>query len=114
VFLTSSLSSKCVALHIQKSERRTLDSAGHNRIKEKHYFVFLSECVYSQREAKSLSSSYRCKIPLLSKEGERNGMCQGMFNFRTPVCCFLFLMNPLFLISSWYTGTSEAARCSQD
>ena len=40
---------------------------------------------------------------MLSKEGERNGRCQGMFNFRTPVCCFLFLMNPLFLISSWYT-----------
>ena len=73
MFLTSSLSSKCVALHIQKSERRTLDSAGHNRIKEKHYFVFLSERVYSQREAKSCSSNYRCKIPLLSREGKRSG-----------------------------------------
>ena len=53
MFLISSLSSKGVALHIEKSGRRALDSAGHNRIKEKHYFVFLSERVYSQREAKS-------------------------------------------------------------
>ena len=53
MFLISSLSSKGVALHIEKSERRELDSTGHNRIKEKHYFVFLSERVYSQREAKS-------------------------------------------------------------
>ena len=53
LFPTSSLSSKCVALHIEKSERRELDSTGHNRIKEKHYFVFLSERVYSQREAES-------------------------------------------------------------
>ena len=30
-----------------------------------------------------------------------------MFNFRTPVCCFLFLMNPLFLIISWYTKQVE-------
>ena len=51
MFLTSSLSSKGVAVHIEKSGR-TLDSAGQNRIKEKQYFVFLSECVYSQREAK--------------------------------------------------------------
>ena len=70
MFLTSSLSSKGVDLHIEKSRRRALDSAGHNRIKEKHYFVFLSEHVYSQREAKSRSSNYRCKIPLLSKEGK--------------------------------------------
>ena len=27
--------------------------------------------------------------------------CQGMFNSRIPVCCFLSLLNPLFLISSW-------------
>ena len=27
--------------------------------------------------------------------------CQGMFNSRIPVCCFLSLMSPLFLISSW-------------
>ena len=53
MFLTSSQSSKGVALNIEKSERRTLDSAGRNRIKEKHYFVFLSERVYSQREAES-------------------------------------------------------------
>ena len=26
--------------------------------------------------------------------------CQGMFNSRIPVCCFLSLMSPLFLISS--------------
>ena len=73
MFLISSLSSKGVALHIEKSGRRALDSAGHNRIKEKHYFVFLSERVYSQREAKSCSSNYRCKIPLLSREGKRSG-----------------------------------------
>ena len=42
MFLTSSQSSKGVALHIEKSERRALDSAGQNRIKEKQYFVFLS------------------------------------------------------------------------
>ena len=36
-----------------KYGRRALDSAGQNRIKEKQCFVFLSECVYSQREAKS-------------------------------------------------------------
>ena len=53
MFLISSLSSKGVALHIEKSGRRALDSAGHNRIKEKHYFVFLSEHIYSQTEAKS-------------------------------------------------------------
>ena len=53
MFLTSSQSSKGVALHIEKSERRALDSAGRNRTKEKHYFVFLSERVYSQREANS-------------------------------------------------------------
>ena len=53
MFLTSSLNNKGVALHIEKSGRRALDSAGHNRIKEKHYFVFLFERVYSQREAKS-------------------------------------------------------------
>ena len=44
--------SKGVAVHIEKCGRRALDSAGQNRIKEKQYFVFLSECVYSQREAK--------------------------------------------------------------
>ena len=42
MFLISSLSSKGVALHIEKSGRRALDSAGQNRIKEKQYFVFLS------------------------------------------------------------------------
>ena len=73
MFLTSSLSSKGVDLHIEKSRRRALDSAGHNRIKEKHYFVFLSERVYSQREANGCSSNYRCKLPLLSKEGKRSG-----------------------------------------
>ena len=26
--------------------------------------------------------------------------CQGMFNSRIPVCCFLSLLSPLFLISS--------------
>ena len=72
MFMTSSPSSKGVALHLEKSGR-TLDSTGHNRIKEKHYYVFLSECVYSQREAKSHSRDYRCKIPLLSKEGKRSG-----------------------------------------
>ena len=69
MFLTSSPSSKGVALHLEKSGR-TLDSTGHNRIKEKHYFIFLSERVYSQREAKSRTSNYRCNIPLLSKEGK--------------------------------------------
>ena len=53
MFLTSSLSSKGVAVHIEKPGRRALDSAGQNRIKEKQYFVFISERVYSQREAKS-------------------------------------------------------------
>ena len=33
---------KGVALPLESSGRRTLDSAGHNRIKKKHYFVFLS------------------------------------------------------------------------
>ena len=73
MFLTSSPSSKGVALDLEKSGSRALESAGHNRIKEKHYYVFLSECVYSQREAKSHSRDYRCKIPLLSKEGKRSG-----------------------------------------
>ena len=27
-------------------------------------------------------------------------VCQGMFNSRIPVCCFLSLLSPLFLISS--------------
>ena len=52
MFLTSSPSSKGVALPFEKSGRRALDSAGH-RIKEKRYFVLPSEHVYSQREAKS-------------------------------------------------------------
>ena len=73
MFLTSSPSSKGVALHLEKFGSRALESSGHKRIKEKHYFVFLSECVYSQREAKSCSSNYRCKLPLLSKEGKRSG-----------------------------------------
>ena len=42
MFLTSSLSSEGVALSLEKSGRRALDSAGQNRIKEKQYFVFLS------------------------------------------------------------------------
>ena len=29
-------------MHLEKSGRRALDSAGQNRIKEKQYFVFLS------------------------------------------------------------------------
>ena len=41
MFLISSLSSKGVAFPLESSGRRTLDSAGHNRIKKKHYFVFL-------------------------------------------------------------------------
>ena len=53
MFLTGSASSKGVALHLEKSGSRALESAGHNRIKEKHYFVSLSNRVYSQREAKS-------------------------------------------------------------
>ena len=53
LFLTSSPSSKGVALDLEKSGSRALESAGHNRIKEKHYFVSLSNHVYSQREAKS-------------------------------------------------------------
>ena len=50
MFLTSSLSSKGVALHLEKSGSRALESSGRNRIKEKHYFVFLSKRVYIQRE----------------------------------------------------------------
>ena len=73
MFLTGFLSSKGVALPLEKSGRGASDSAGQNRIEKMHYFVFLSEHVYSQREVKSCSSNYRCKIPLLSKEGERNG-----------------------------------------
>ena len=73
MFLTSSLSSKGVALPLEKSGRGALHSAGQNRIEKKQYFVFLSEYVYSQREAKSCSSNYRCKLPLLSKEGKRSG-----------------------------------------
>ena len=53
MFLTSSPSRKGVALPFEKPGRRALDSAGHNSIKEKHYFVLPSERVYSQREAKS-------------------------------------------------------------
>ena len=48
MFLTSSPSSKGVALGLEQSGRRALASAGHNRIKEKHYLVFLSERVCSQ------------------------------------------------------------------
>ena len=33
---------------------------------------------------------------------------------RKPICCFSFLKGPLFLISSWETGMSRAARSSQD
>ena len=33
---------------------------------------------------------------------------------RNPICYFLFLKGSLFLISSWKTGTSRAARSSQD
>ena len=33
---------------------------------------------------------------------------------KNPICCFLFLKGPLFLISSWKTGTSRAAHSSQD
>ena len=73
MFLTGSLSSKGVALSLEKSGRRALDSVRHNRVKKKHYFVFLSEWVYCQREARSCSSNYRCKIPLLSKEEKRSG-----------------------------------------
>ena len=35
-------------------------------------------------------------------------------HLRNPICYFLFLKGPLFLISSWKTGTSRAARSSQD
>ena len=38
--------------------------------------------------------------------------CQGMFNSRIPVCCFLSLVSPLFLISSCHKWV-EACR-SQD
>ena len=33
---------------------------------------------------------------------------------RNPICCFLFLKGLLFLSRSWKTGTSRAARSSQD
>ena len=36
------------------------------------------------------------------------------FILRIPMCCFLFLKGPLFLISSWKTGTRRATRSSQD
>ena len=39
-------------------------------------------------------------IPAVIIIGNVNG-CQGMFNSRIPVCCFLSLLSPLFLISSW-------------
>ena len=38
--------------------------------------------------------------------------CQGMFNSRIPVCCFLSLVSPLFLISSCHKWVE--ACCSQD
>ena len=40
----------------------------------------------------------------------------GMFNFKgaNMFFCVLFLKDSLFLISSWKTGTSRAARSSQD
>ena len=53
MFLIGSASSKGVALHLEKSGSRALESSGYNRIKEKHYFVFLSEHIYNQRETKS-------------------------------------------------------------
>ena len=73
MFLTGFLSSKGEVLPLEKSGRGASDSGGQNRIKKKHYFVFLSERVYSQREANGCSSNYRCKIPLLSREGKRSG-----------------------------------------
>ena len=39
--------------------------------------------------------------------------CQGMFNSKIPVCCFLSLFSPLFLISP-YQGREEQASHSQD
>ena len=41
-------------------------------------------------------------------------LCFVTERLRTPICCFLFLKGLLFLISFWKTGTSRAARSSQD
>ena len=73
LFLTSSQSSKGVALHLEKSGRRALDSGGHNRIKEKHYSVFLVHMSTTRGKQRVEVAVNRCKIPLLSKKGERNG-----------------------------------------
>lgn len=101
VFLTSSLSSKGVALHIAKSGRRALDSAGHNRIKKSIILCFFLSVFIAKKQ--SWSSSYRCKIPLLSKEGERSGRCQGMFALGLLYVVFCFSWALCCLISSWYT-----------
>ena len=39
--------------------------------------------------------------------------CQGMFNSKIPVCCFLSLLSPLFLISPCQ-GREKQASLSQD
>ncbi|KAB0373362.1 hypothetical protein FD755_015021, partial [Muntiacus reevesi] len=50
-----------VALGLEQSERRALDSAGHNRIKEKHYLVFLSD----------ISMMYQTKLNFEAKQINR-------------------------------------------
>ena len=54
---------------------------------------------------------------LTKAEDIRKGV-RGRSTLRAPICCIFlcvpFLMNSLFLISSWNTGTSGAACSSHD
>ena len=50
-----------------------------------------------------MANSHHCTAVLCSVTQSRptfcDPMCNGMFNSRIPVCCFLSLLNPVFLIS---------------
>ena len=45
---------------------------------------------------------------------KKGGIVRERLILRKPICCFLVLKGPRFLISSWKTGTNRAARSSQD
>ena len=60
-------------------------------------------------QKEKISSYLGSHFPLRTLEA----VCQGMFNSKTPVCCFLSLLSPQFLISSCQEREEQASH-SQD
>ena len=84
-------------------------------------YRYLSATVVQTKQTKSVRAFFTESIYSHPQwwKNKKGGIIRGRSTLSDPTCCIFFFSVPflkhsLFLISSWKTGTSRAARSSQD